>query len=249
MTSGNLGVIDYIVLILLIVGALVGFIRGFGKNTVRNLAFDSGLALGYFVGIPLSRNLVNIGSLYDHPLFKGYVSLIPESSTFQVSLKGLDAIDQSADMAAGLTEMHFPKFFQGIFISQAILLTSTVGDALASSFTFLTLSAICFVVLFLVTYLVLRIILGKLNDLLFGEDGRNVLGRIAGAIRGMVDVGFAALVLLALLVLVDQLMVRNGNTALHALLESDLKLSDGSYFSIGRLFYNTASSLLAWISL
>lgn len=246
----NLGFLDYAVIILLALALIWGFIRGFGKGTVKSLATYAGLACGYFVGVPVGRGLMNT-TLGNEVLVSFYQGFLPSDGVFATpaSLAEFSSAEQTAYLSEGLTQLSFPTFFQGMFISKVTLTDGTVARALASSFAFYTLLAICCIVFFLIAYVLVRIIFGKISEVLFGEDGRNMLGRLAGGVKKVVTMGFTICALMVVMVLIDQLMLKAGNETLHTFLDTDLKLNDGSSFSIARMFYNTASALLNWISL
>ena len=69
----------------------------------------------------------------------------------------------------------------------------------------------------------------------FGEDGKGLLGRIAGALRGLLKTTCCILIAMAIFTLVNQLMLHFDNTTLQDFITSDLAL-DTAGFSIGRLF-------------
>ena len=248
--QSGFSVIDIICFILLALALILGLIKGFGKGTVRSIANYSGLALAYFAGVPLSRQIIgNTKGIGNNFIFDLYFKSLPTTECFTKSLNGLDAIEKTDAMSAALGEIHIPTFFRGFFTSRALILDGSVGQALASSFTFLTITAICFLLLSLIAFILVKTILGKITGFVFGENGKNLLGRIAGMIKALVKTGFMILVVFAIIILINQFMIKADNTVLNDWLVNDLNLSDGSTFSIGRLFYNSANSVLNWISL
>lgn len=247
--ANGYSLIDVICIVLLVLALIIGFITGFPKGTVKSIANYSGLALAYFAGVPVARAIVPTNSISSNFIFDLYYKALPTTDAFTVNIAGMSQIEQVNSMSKALTEMKFPTFFHGFFTSRALVLDGTVSQALASSFTFLTITALCFILLYLVAYILVKAILGKITGLVFGENGKNLLGRLAGMIKCLVSIGFTVLVCMAILITVNQLMINSGNTVLNDWLVEDLRLSDGSTFSIGRLFYNSANSILNWISL
>lgn len=241
--------INIISLILLALALIWGFIKGFGKGTVKAIANYAGLALAYFGGIPLGQKLISLRGIENHFIFDLYYKNLPTTDVFSLNMSSLTVQEKNQVMSKALSEMKFPTFTQGIFTSHALILDSSVAEALASSFTFLTVLAICFILLYLFAYILVRIILGKISGLVFGENGKNFLGRIAGMVKYIFKTGLTLLTIMAVIIFINQMMLKNSNTSLNDWLVEDLKLSDGNYFSIGRLIYNTAGSLLNWISL
>lgn len=250
LQQSGISILDIICIVLLVAALIIGLFKGFGKGTVRSIANYSGLALAYFAGVPLSRQIIgNTNGIGNNFIFDLYFKALPTTDSFSKSLAGLDAIAKTDAMSEALGEIKIPTFFRGFFTSRALILDGSVGQALASSFTFLTITAICFIILYLVAVVLVKVILGKITGMVFGENGKNLLGRVAGMIKYLVKAGFTILVLFAIVILVNQFMIKADNTALNDWLVNDLKLSDGGAFSIGRLFYNTTNSILNWISM
>ena len=247
--QNGISIINIGSIIILSIAAIFGFILGFGKGTVKKVANYAGIALGYFAGIPLSQKLISLRGIENVFLFDLYYKNIPTTELFTKSLSNLTFTEKTEAMSSALSEMNFPKFTQGLFTSHALLLDNSVAEALASSFTYLTVIAIAFVLLYLIAYILVRVILGKISGAVFGENGKNFLGRIAGIIKRVFNAGLTLITIMAIIIFVNQLMLKNGNTTLNDWLAEDLRLSDGSYFSLGRLIYNTTGSILNWISL
>lgn len=209
-----------------------------------------GCLAGYFIGVPVAHALMNTRLGYDFltPAIQGK---LPDSSAFQTSLAGLDTSAQQSAMSAALKELSIPVFFHGMFTARAIRLDSTVSLALASSFAFWILIAVFFLLFFLVGFILTKAILGKHGDReeIFGDDGKAFLGRVAGMLRSLLTVSFIIFGLMMVIVLISQLMISAGNTSFQEWLSKDLRLTASNSFSIGRIFYNSASSFLEWITL
>ncbi len=241
-----MGVIDWIILILILISALFGFFRGFGHSSLKRWAFLIGLVLAYFIGIPAARGLMSTGvGDWVTGLYSGVVST---EGAFAESLAGLSATQQDALMATALTEMGWPTFFQGFVTTNAVVLDETVNVALASSFAYWTLIGVLFLVFFLVCSLILNFLFKLIAEPLLGEKGKGIVGRILGIAKGVAKTSLSIIIIMVIVVFIDQLMMNFGNTAFHDWIDSDLYLNTSS-FSLGRLFYDTAASLLAWISL
>ncbi len=241
-----MGILDIIILVLLVLSAIFGFIKGFGKSSLRRFAFLFALAAAYFIGIPCARGLMgtNIGGDW---LLGLYRNVIPEGDIFEQSLAGLSYQAQSDLLSQALGEMNFPSFFRGFFISGAFDLHSDVGNALASSFSYYTLIAVFFLVFLIVFSLVLNLLFRLIAEPILGEDGKGIVGRILGLLKRVFYTSLQLLVLMAIVVFIDQLLLRSDIFALHDFLFEDLGLGTGE-FSIGRVFYDTAYALLGWVS-
>lgn len=241
-----MGIVDTIILILLVLAALWGFIRGFGKGTVRTLANYAGLASGYFFGSTISEAIMTM-DINSNPFYNLYLQNLPQTENFTKSLAGLSSTEQTALMSNGLSELNVPSIFHGLFTTRAVVLDLDVSSALASSFTALTIAAICFIALYLVAFFLVKLLLGKVVEMAFGENGKSFLGRIAGMIKKVVTSSFSIIGIFFVIVLINNLLIRAGNNTLNDFFVTDLHLDDGSYVSLGRIFYNTVGSLSNWI--
>lgn len=241
-----MGILDTVFLILLILAALWGFIKGFGKGTVRALANYAGLACGYFFGCAIADAILQ-GEMNSNPFYNLYLQNLPSTEAFTTSLAGISPTQKTALMSTALSELNIPSLFHGIFTTRALSLEGDVASALASSFTALTITALCFVVLYLVAYIIVKAVLGKITETIFGEDGKSFLGRVAGLVKKVVSVSGMILSLFVVVLLVNNLLIRSGNTTLNDFFVSDLHLNDGNYVSLSRIFYNTAGSFMNWV--
>ncbi len=239
-------IIDIVILVLLGLAALFGFIKGFGKSSLKLFAFLFAIAASYFVGIPIARGLMStpIGGEWLSGL---YIDSIPMEGVFSESLVNLSAEAQYDLLSQGFAEMHFPVFFRGFFISGAFDVSADVRTAMASSFSYYTLILVLFVLFLILFTIILNLLFRIIAEPILGEDGKGIVGRILGMVKRVFFASVHILVLMAIVVFVDQLLIRAENFVLHDWLFNDLGLGTGS-FSLGRLFYDTANALLGWIS-
>lgn len=236
-------IIDIIIIVLLVLACVIGFIKGFSIKRLTPALLCLSFFVAYMVGIPLARLLMN--TKFGYSLIQGaYYNNIPNSGIF---IESVDQENYLSQFKKGLTELNIPSFFQGLFTNRVIDYSLDVRTALASSFASLTLSASCFLLIFLIAFIVLRLILKPIWDTAFGEEGKNINGRIFGLVLTASKMVLTILCVLIVVSLVNQLMVKFGNNTLNDFLVDDLKLASSS-FSIGKFFYSTASSLLTWIS-
>lgn len=242
MTTTN---IVFLVIVLLF--SIFGFIKGFKKKTIRTAALISGLIVAYFVGVPLS-NMIMYTPFGNETVTGWFLKNIDETS-IMIEKVSIDLSQQTSQISSGLSELKIPTLFHGFFISRVFNTSSTVRDAIATSFASSTFLAFFTIIFFIATYITIKLILKKTTDFMFSEDGNNLLGRVFGAIRGFVYASLLIIALMFIVVLINQIMIRNGSLALNNFLDSQLGLSSGSSFSLGKLYYNTAAALLNWISL
>lgn len=240
-----MGIIDIVILVLLLLSVILGLIKGFSKKRITPYLMGISAFVAYMGGIPLSRALMNSSLGYD--MLQGkYYELLPVTDAFTQSVM-TDESSRITQFKSALSELKIPSFFQGMFISRVMDNTGSVATALASSFANLTLITICFTVIFLLCFIILSCIMKPIWNTIFGENGKGFVGRLFGALFTAFKTVALIIVVLWLVTLVDQVMLKYDNDTLHTFLVSDLSLEDTSHFSIGRFFYETASSFSAWI--
>lgn len=243
-----MGVLNWILLVLLILAFVWGFIRGY-KSSMGKIIFIVSILVGVYAGIPIGISVMN-SSFGQVTLTNFYASKLPTSEIFNKSLVGMELVDKNNLIYQGFSEIHFNKFFAGFFVSKCVLLNDTVKMAIASSFSYYTIVGGFFLLFVLIPVIVLNIIYSLLKKVSpFGEDGKNMLGRIAGGIKMIIYASLIYYGLMFVVVLIDQIMVKNGGYVINNFLIKDLRLDDGSAFSLAKLFYNYSVSLLNWISL
>jgi hypothetical protein len=223
-------------------------IRGFPKSHLSSFASSAGFLLAYYVGGPVSTALMG-SDFGGYWLTERYASLLPSSSPFTDALSS-DYATRTSQLSSGLTSLSFPKFFQGIFINRVMDVSSDVAHGLASSFSYFTILIGSYLILYLLTFFLIRLIFAPLwSGLAFGENGKSLLGRLAGVIYSSAKGVFFLFAIALVVSLIDNLMLKAGNSSFHSLLVEQLSLDDPSRYSLGRLFYNSADALWQWINL
>lgn len=240
-----MSIIDIVLLVILVLAALSGFIKGFGKSSLKIFAFLFALAAAYFFGIPLARGLM--GTAAGSGLTGLYLKNVPDTGIFVSSLVGVESDVQQALLSQGFAEMHFPAFFRGFFISGVFDMTADVRTAVASSFSYYTLVLIFFFVFLILFSVLLHLLFKIIAEPILGEDGKGIVGRLLGLVKHVFFAGLDILIVMAVLVFIDQLLMRADIMGLHDWLAGQLGLGT-SNFSLGRLFYDTAYAFLGWIT-
>ncbi len=244
-----MGVIDLVILICLALALLWGFLTGFSKKRLSSFAMQMGILVGYLAGNPLLNllNKTNLCSLIQ----SWYTAALPTTDAFQDTIAASDVTLRNSQMSTALSELHFPKFIHSFFTTKASDFSSNVSSALASSFANWTMLVVVFLFLFFLTYILIRVLFSPFwkDGSLFGEKGRSFFGRLCGAARMVFKASFSILLVLAIVSLVASLTYKAGNSYLLDWINTDLKMDDPSAFSIGKMFYNTASSFFEWISM
>lgn len=242
-----MGIIDIIVLAILLLGLLIGFIKGFKKKHLYSFSSTLGITLGYLGGVPFAHRLMgtSLGNITLTNLFRKTRS---EEGAFGERISTIPA-ESTAQLHTALSQLNVPSFFQGFVINHVVDLSGTVSRALASSFSYRSLIAACFLLIYLLIRLVTWLILRPLWDSLFGENGTNIIGRLFGCVYSVAKGCMFILFVMRIATLVNQLRIRFNVTTRNDFLIQDLKLDNPEAFSIGKLFYNTANSFRQWVSL
>lgn len=238
--------IDIILTCLLGFSAILGFFRGVSKGSIRFLSIVGAVLLAYYIGIPIAYGIMST-SLGSESLTMAYNSLLPQDGIFTESLVDLSYTSSQQLCSSALTELSFPTFFQGMFLSNIFVTTSTVGVAISSSFAYWTLLAIFFIVFLVILLVLFRFLFNTILGPILGKDGRGIVGRILGAVRGFLKMTITVLILMFLLVLISNTLAHFGNVTLQNYLVSDLCL-DNDNFTLGKLLYQTCNAFLGWIN-
>lgn len=241
-------VIDLVILIVLALGLVWGFLRGFPKKRLDAFASQMGSVVAYFAGGPLC-SLLSKTNLTTY-IQNGFVNVLPSSEAFDALIDTSDITIRNNQLSKALSEIHIFKIFQSFFVSHTTDFTNTVKDAIASSFANIILVFAIYLLLFFLTFFIIKLIFSPLwnENSLFGENGKNFLGRVFGGLRMVFKSAVTILCVLIILNLVASLCEKFSNPTLSEWIDKDLNLSDPS-FSIGKLFYKTASSFFGWIGL
>lgn len=243
--------INLVIWILLASALLIGFLLGFGKKKVASFANLVGLLAAYFLGNPLANGLMNTAFGYE-TITGAYYNRLTLTENLQVSPLSSDLAERTNQLSLGLSDVHIPKFFQSIFISNIKVTDNNVGRAIASSFAFLTLASIIFLVIYSIVFFLVKFLLGphgKNEISIFGEHGKNILGRFAGMVLYVFRCTITILGVLCIVVLISNIMVKYNLPALQNWIENDLTLENPIDFNIGKMFYNFANSILGWVGL
>ena len=241
-----MSVIDIVLLVLLVLSAVFGFVKGFGKSSLKFFRFLLAVVASYFIGVPIARGLMQT-ALGGEWLVGLYENAIPQTGIFIETIGDASSSMQQAMLSQGLGELGFPSFFRGFFLSGCCLMDGTVSRALASSFSYYTLILVFFVLFLVLFSIVLHFLFKLLAEPILGENGKGIIGRILGMVKKVVQTSLSLLVVMAIVVFIDELLLNADITGMHDWLFTDLGLGNGG-FSLARMFYDTAHALLGWIS-
>ena len=245
----NFGIMDMIIIGFLILSFFWGFISGFNKKKLTSFATEAGFVVAYFFGSPLSH-FISTTDLSYH-ISNAYFGLLPTSDAFTAEcVYASDVAAGKNQIATALSEMNIPGFFHGFVFNSVTDTSATVGHAISSAFASLSIVVAVYIILFLLTFILIRAILSPLwrEGSLFGEDGKTLMGRICGVVVRLAKSTITLLIAMIILSLAAQITYRFGFTNIQDFIDQDLNVADASGFSIARLFYTTASNMFQWIS-
>lgn len=242
----KISVIDIAIAALLLLCGLIGLIRGFKMKRINFFLFATSLFIGFVAGVPLGRVIMNTSFGYD-TIQNAYVSIIPNSDIMSEKMSGMS--DQAIlQIENGLAELKIPSFFNGLFTSNVLDMTVDVKNALASSFAFLSISAVLVFLIWLIIFILLRCLIKPVWKTLFGEKGKSFMGRLAGLFSGLVKATIIIMICMSILSFVDEMMLKFDNDIVDRWLTHQLSLNDNEQFNIGKFFYNSTSWFFSWIS-
>lgn len=241
-----MGIIDIAVCVILAIALIWGFIKGFPIKKINFALSSISAGIGYLAGVPLGARLMNT-SFGSQTIQNLYYGVLPKTDNFTAVVSTDDVIRLSQYKSA-LNELKIPTFFQGLFTARILDNTSDVAMGLASSFAFLTLTAACFLLIYLLCFILLRFILKPLWGAIFGKEGKGIFGRFFAMLYSGSKAVVLILLFMIVMTLIDQVMLKFDNSTIHTWISDNLKLEDTTSFTIGKFFYKTASSLLTWIS-
>lgn len=177
-------ILDIVILCLMVLAGLWGFIRGGKRKLVKWVALIGGLAVGIYFYSMLGNW---IAGLCGDSLANTFADKIISSTDSAEKLIVLNSPYQllAAD-EAGLKEVFtaagIPSFFVSFFATKVFITDGTVALAVGSSFAASVIYAGCFVGLFLVTFIILKLLTRLLLGM--GADGKKktILDRLMGVI-------------------------------------------------------------------
>ncbi len=220
--------IDIAFIVIIIVCAIIGLVRGFAKTAVSMVGVVASVFLAILASKPLASLIDKIfkaSTFFGDKISQGFIKLneLYFGTTLEVAKSG-------ADIAAEIGSVEGVSFpikaiIKTALKNQNVLEGETIGGVLGSIFGNLVTIAIAVVVAFILIRLILFIITKIFDKLLtfsmFGAVDK-VLGFVLGGIKGLIYIGcaFAIVSLLSFMPTVNSYV--NGIT-------EDSKVAGGAY--------------------
>jgi hypothetical protein len=239
MLLGNfyIGFIDAGILITIILYAIFGYRQGLIKQILTFGAFAGAIAISFFTAIYAQGLLISLTPIY------GLIFSAFQNSVFSGNELFDLVIDNSAPEALqflteGLTQLGLPGFIAGPLAEMLVSYNGTLGYALTSVATDLSLTVISYVLVFLFAWLILAIIAKQLGRLSQLEGAFKFVNSTLGLVIGLVKATINISVIFSILVPLS-LFIQPLNT----FLITDLAFN-APYFSIGKYLYQFLFSFI-----
>lgn len=225
-----MGVIDIIVAILFLLFMIIGFIKGFTKQTLSSFAWLIALIAAIFL-CKLTSSLIINTSLG--------VSLTDKISGW-LSAKGGDIVTTPVDslteemLTESLKSMGIPVFAHSFLMKNldlSAVQNISIVEYVSPKITLYILIAASFILVYLIVFLVVKLIAKLLGDAIKNSPF-GFIDRILGAIWGIVKATFIVSILMLLISLVMSLPIAEVNEWLI----NDMKLNTDE-FGLAKFIY------------
>ena len=235
--------LDYIILALLVLGGLIGFIRG-AKKKIKSLAVT---IAGFSVAIlcyQMLSNLILTTNNFGNTWSEFWANkFIDGASSNEVSIflqMPYSEFTNDIDSLKNIyVECGVPKFLASFFISKVFINTSTVAVAMGSSFVASITYAVTFIILFIIAGLVAGLIVNFLFNLFKSEKAKQegkkgIFDRLLGLIYGVFKSGCSIVIIMLVMVLIGSFVPQ-----MNTWLQNQVGFHE-DFVTISKTFYNWA---------
>lgn len=177
-------ILDIVILCLIVLAGLWGLIRGGKRKLVKWVALIGGLAVGIYFYSMLGNW---IAGLCGESLANTFAEKILNSTESAEKLLTLTqpyqlVVGSDGSLKEAFTAAGIPSFFVSFFATKVFITDETVALAIGSSYAAAVIYAACFVGLFLITFIVLKLLTRLLMGM--GADGKKktILDRLMGLV-------------------------------------------------------------------
>lgn len=225
-----MGVIDIIISILFLIFMIIGFVKGFTKQTLSSFAWLIALGAGVFLS-KITSNLLfetGIGESLTNKISSWIISKGGEIVVTPVSTLTEEMLGEA------LSSMGIPYFIHPFLTKKfdlSMMENISIVDYISPKISLYILIAGCFIVIYLIVFLLVKLIAKILGDIIKNSPF-GFLDRILGMIWGVVKATFIASIFMLLLSLVMSLPIESVNDWLVA----DMKIGVDE-FGIAKFIY------------
>ena len=230
------GIIDFVLIGLTIIAALIGLKRGIVKQLTSGITFISAIVIAFFTYKYVANYLISSDIFYN--INEKFYSLVASKAS-EEAIKATIETAGEAGVKEVLSAVNIPGFLQGIFTKSLDDMIASnpsmfVGDYVSNAFTTKAIivgSCILMFVLGLIVVAILVALLRKIADL----PGIKVVDRILGMLFTLGK--WAVIVCVLLFVVTLFYKVPGFGENVENFMKSQIKFDDDSYMSITKWVY------------
>jgi hypothetical protein len=234
----HVGVIDLVIVAITLLFMLLGIKNGFIKELAGIGAFIGALVLAYFLTDMVRQTVVDLTNVNILLFNQLNTSVFSNNDSFTFVID--PAIPNLIDLlTAEFVTLGIPGFVAGPLADTVSQFNGTLGEALATAATNAILFVLGYVVTFILSWIILKVILSQFVKLTESIKVFKLLDGILGVVMGVVRAGIVvggALLLAGLLSFVIP--------DIQNFLNQDLALLDSAKFSIGKFAFEWLMSML-----
>lgn len=236
-----MSILDIVILVILVLAAVWGFIRGGKRKVAKWLGIIAGIAVA-FLCYQMLGNLIaeawgrSFAEMFETKLLEGAAS--DETTYLILSSDYSTILEASSTLKEAFSAAGIPSFFISFFTTKVFITDGTTALAIGSSFASAIIYADCFLGLFIIVCLIVSLIVRKLFSIGQEDGKKTILDRITGLVLS--EVKAIVLIFVIMLILVGI-----------SYLSSDLKgwlldqvAYDQTTISISRFFYNLCTQII-----
>lgn len=233
-------IFDYVILIILIIGALFGFIRGAKHRFIKLGSFVFSIVIAYLC-YALLANLILTKTDMGFNYASSWGQKIIDSASGDKQNTLITPFSEVSNDYSLLKDAYnsvgIISFFAPFFVSKIFITNSNIATAIASSFVSSIAYAISFVLIFIISYILIRIIL---NLLLNGKEDGSIgfIDRVLGLIWGLFNSSVFIIIIMLIMVGISQVV-----PDFNSYLQTQVGFNSNSV-SISRVFYNLAWTII-----
>ena len=225
-----MGVIDIIVLILCSIFMIIGFIKGFTKQTLSSFAWLIALVAGIFLCKIVGNLFFNtgIGTNMTDKIYAWIATKGGETLTTPVTILTEEVLSEA------LSSIGIPYFIHPILtknIDLSVVQNISIAEFVSPKISYYLLMIASFIVIYLIVFLIVKLIAKVLGDIIKNSPF-GFIDRILGLIWGFVKATFIVSIFMLVLSLVMSLPIDSINSWLIA----DMKINEEG-FGVAKLIY------------
>lgn len=228
------GVVDIVVIVILLLGILVGAKVGFIRKFLKAIKGIVGLVAGYFLCKPVSKVFSkNVEPKVSDKLWQflqtkgeAFTTTLPSDPTYR-----RQALEQ------GVSEMKLPSSIGNKLIDRLMVTEEpTAGEAIAKILANLFMIILSFVIIYVLCLIIVGIISIIIKKLIGKRKALGTVDRLFGAIFGLVE---TAVIVCGIFLIVVPLLNSSFLSGVSDWISNDICLTESGVISISKFIYNS----------